>query len=80
VDTRQRPQCGDIVAFNGRCPVVTAGMAHKPPRRGDREPLNQVAGTPATVPTATGDIRNTVESLTREPTDDEIARRVCLHL
>src|SRR5712692_3402775 len=44
-------------------------------RRRDREPLDQVAGTLATVPTATGDIRNPVESLAREPTHDEIARR-----
>jgi hypothetical protein len=44
-------------------------------RRRDREPLNQAIGTPATVPTATGDIPNPVESFTREPTHDEIARR-----
>src|SRR5437762_7871226 len=44
-------------------------------RRRDREPLNQFAGTLATVPTATGDIPNPVESLAREPTHDEIARR-----
>jgi Protein of unknown function (DUF2934) len=44
-------------------------------RRKDREPLNQTVGTLATVPTATGDIPNPVESLAREPTHDEIARR-----
>jgi hypothetical protein len=41
----------------------------------DQEPLNQVAGTLATVPTPTGDIQNPVESLACEPTHDEIARR-----
>jgi hypothetical protein len=44
-------------------------------RRSDRAPLNQVVGTPATVPTATGAIPNPVDSLAREPTHDEIARR-----
>jgi CheY-like chemotaxis protein len=47
-----------------------------PRRRGkDREPSNQFAGTPATVPTATGNVPNTVESLASEPTHDDIARR-----
>jgi hypothetical protein len=44
-------------------------------RRRDREPLNQIVGTLATVPTATGEISNQVERLVREPTYDEIARR-----
>jgi len=44
-------------------------------RRKDFEPLDQVAGTLATVPTATGDIPNSVESPARGPTHDEIARR-----
>jgi hypothetical protein len=44
-------------------------------RRKDHEPLNQVVGTPATVPTATGEIPNPVESLASNPTHDEIARR-----
>jgi hypothetical protein len=44
-------------------------------RRKDRAPLNQVAGAPATVPIATGDIPNRVENLAREPTHDDIARR-----
>lgn len=44
-------------------------------RRRDREPLNQIAGAPATVPAATGDIPNWVGSLAREPTHDDIARR-----
>jgi hypothetical protein len=48
-------------------------MPHR--RRKDRAPLNQVAGTPATVPTATGDIPNVVGSLANEPTHDDIARR-----
>ena len=48
-------------------------------RRRDGETLNQVAGTPATVPTATGDIRNPVGSLASEPTHDDIARRAYLH-
>ena len=46
-----------------------------PRRRKDREPLKQLVGTPATVPTATGDIPNPVERLARDPTHDEIARR-----
>ena len=37
--------------------------------------VNRSVGTPATVPTATGDTPNPVESLAREPTHDEIARR-----
>ena len=44
-------------------------------RSKDREPLNQFVGTPATVPTATGDIPNLVGSLSREPTHDDIAHR-----
>jgi hypothetical protein len=47
------------------------------PQRGrlDQQPLNQVAGTLATVPTATGEIPNPVESLVLKPAQDEIARR-----
>src|SRR5688572_29765211 len=44
-------------------------------RRRDREALPQVVGTPATVPSATGDIRNGVESLSIEPIHEDIARR-----
>jgi hypothetical protein len=44
------------------------------PRRKDREPLNQLVGTIATVPTATGDIPSLVGSHP-EPTHDDIARR-----
>jgi hypothetical protein len=43
-------------------------------RRKDREPLNELVGTIATVPTATGDIPSLVGSLA-ELTHDEIARR-----
>ena len=43
-------------------------------RRRDREPLNELVGTIATVPTATGDIPSLVGSLA-EPTHDDIARR-----
>jgi hypothetical protein len=46
-----------------------------PRRRKGREPLNQIAGTPATVPTATEDIPNQVEWLAGDPTHDDIARR-----
>jgi hypothetical protein len=42
-------------------------------RRKDREPHSQIAGTPATVPSATGDIP--IESLAIEPIHDDIARR-----
>jgi hypothetical protein len=44
-------------------------------RRRDREPLNQLVGTPAPVPTATGKTTSSVESLASEPTHDDIARR-----
>lgn len=44
-------------------------------RRRDREPLTPIVGTPATVPNATGDIRNAVEHLASEPTHEDIARR-----
>ena len=44
-------------------------------RRKDREPHNQTAGTPATVPGATGDIPSGIESLAIEPIHDDIARR-----
>ncbi|PYR68514.1 MAG: DUF2934 domain-containing protein [Acidobacteria bacterium] len=44
-------------------------------RRRDREPLPEIVGTPATVPNATGDIRNAVEHVAIEPTHEDIARR-----
>ena len=44
-------------------------------RRKDRDPLDQIAGTLATVPTAMGDIPSAVESLAIEPTHEDIARR-----
>ena len=44
-------------------------------RRTDREPLNLVVGTPATVPSATGAIPSAVESLAIDPTHEDIARR-----
>ena len=44
-------------------------------RRRKDQSLNQVVGTVATVPTAAGEIPNPVETLAREPTYDEIARR-----
>lgn len=44
-------------------------------RRRGRGPLNLVVGTPATVPSATGVIPSTVESLAIDPTREEIARR-----
>ena len=44
-------------------------------RRRDREPLAEIVGTPATVPNATGDIRNAVEHLAIERTHEDIARR-----
>ena len=44
-------------------------------RRKDREPLTEVGGTPATVPTATGEMPNPVGSLASEPTHEDIARR-----
>jgi hypothetical protein len=44
-------------------------------RRTDQEPLNPVVGTPATVPSATGDPLKPVESLAIQPTHEDIARR-----
>lgn len=44
-------------------------------RRKDSETLNQVVGTPATVPIATGEIQKPVESLAATPPHEEIARR-----
>ena len=41
----------------------------------DRDPLNQIAGTLATVPTAMDDIPNAVEIVAIEPTHEDIARR-----
>lgn len=47
------------------------------PRRGrkDREPLNQMAGTLATVPAAMGDSPNAIAGSAIEPTREDIARR-----
>jgi hypothetical protein len=45
------------------------------PQRRRRDRLNQVVGTPATVPTATGDMSNPVVNLASEPSHDDIARR-----
>lgn len=44
-------------------------------RRKDQETPNQIVGALHVVPTAMGDILNPVESVSREPTEDEIARR-----
>jgi hypothetical protein len=44
-------------------------------RRKDREPPYQIAGTPATVPQATGDVPNQVDPLASGPTHGDIARR-----
>jgi hypothetical protein len=44
-------------------------------RRKDREELNHVAGTPATVPTAADDVVDPIEPLSIEPRHDDIARR-----
>jgi len=44
------------------------------PRKG-REPLNQTAGTPRTVPTATEDSPNQPARLKGDPTHGDIARR-----
>ena len=44
-------------------------------RRKDQEPLTHNIGTPATVPSATGDSRNAAENLAIEPTHQDIARR-----
>jgi hypothetical protein len=44
-------------------------------RRRDFEPLNPIVGSPAMAPTATSEIPSLVETLVREPTHDEIARR-----
>ena len=46
-----------------------------PRKRTDREPLNQMAGTPAPVPTETGSLPDPVEGLARARTHDEIASR-----
>ena len=43
-------------------------------RRKDQEPLTRNIGTPATVPSATGDIQNAV-GLAIEPPHEDIARR-----
>jgi hypothetical protein len=44
-------------------------------RRKDPEPLHQVVGTLATVPTATGKVPNWIETLAVEPSHEDIARR-----
>jgi hypothetical protein len=44
-------------------------------RRKDHDTLNPVVGTLATVPIATGEIPNLVETVEATPTHDEIARR-----
>lgn len=44
-------------------------------RRKDREVFTQVFGTSATVPKATGDTANGVETLSIEPIHEDIARR-----
>lgn len=44
-------------------------------RRKDQEPLAQIVGTPATVPSATSDVPDAVGTLAIEPTHEEIARR-----
>ena len=44
-------------------------------RRRDREPLSHSVGTPDLVPTAMGGVPNLAETLSREPTEEEIARR-----
>ena len=44
-------------------------------RRKDRELPNHVAGTLATVPTATGEVPNWIETLGIEPSHEDIARR-----
>ena len=46
-----------------------------PRRRKDQERLNQVVGTLDTAPTATDEIPNPTESVARQPTHEEIARR-----
>ena len=46
-----------------------------PRHRKDREPLNQMPPTSATMPPATGDIPDPVERLAGDSTHDEIARR-----
>ena len=44
-------------------------------RRKDRSPLNQVASTLATVPSATREVPQWMEALAIEPTHEDIARR-----
>jgi hypothetical protein len=44
-------------------------------RRKDQEPLNQLVGTPATVPTATGEVPKWIETFALEPSHEDIARR-----
>ena len=43
-------------------------------RRKDQEPLPPIVGTPATVPSATGDSPNAVGNLAIQPTHEDIAR------
>jgi hypothetical protein len=59
-----------------RCVQRNENMSTPRRRRNDQEPLNQVVGMLATVPTTTGEIPNPVENLaSRESTHEEIARR-----
>ena len=51
------------------------GATSTPRRHTHQEPIARVAGTPATVPDATGDIRNAIKNLAIEPTHADIARR-----
>ncbi len=44
-------------------------------RRNNREPLNQIAGPPDTVPSEREDTEKQVERPAGEPTHDDIARR-----
>ena len=45
--------------------------------RNDREPLNQIAGPPASEATATGNAASSVERLASGPTHEELERRAC---
>jgi hypothetical protein len=52
----------------------TRSKIHARRRRRDREPLNRVVGTPATVPSATGEVPKWIE-IPIEPSHEDIARR-----
>jgi len=47
----------------------------EPRRRNDREPVNQIANTPAGEASATENASSSVEQLAAGPTHDELARR-----